>query len=579
MKRILFAFLLLLNALAFTADDYTNGPDSKAQDGVPKGEVLKFTFANSRVFPDTTREYWIYVPQQYDPAKPACLHVNQDGLQFLAPVVFDNLIAKKEMPVTIGVFVMHGKVKAASDSALDRFNRCIEYDAIDDRYVRFLLEELLPDAETRTASDGRPIRFSKDGNDRAIAGSSSGAIAAFTAAWHRPDAFQRVFSSIGTFVDHRGGNVYPALVRKTEAKPIRIFLQDGSNDGNGHGGNWFLANQEMLSAFEFAGYEVNHAWGDGGHNGKHATAIFPDAVRWLWKDWPKRVEKGVKSRQPTARILVEGDEWAVGSDGYVSFGGAAANAAGEVFFSDPERDLIYKIATDGSVAPFVKNADGSGALAFGPDGNLYAAQTGKKRIVAFDADRKRTEIVDGITAIDLVVSHAGTIFATDTKKQIWFVDARGNKRVVDTNESDGLNAPHGVALTPDQSLLIVSDARGLYGWSYHIDADGSLRAKQPFHYLHVPDGSTDTGARGMVFDRDGRIYVATRMGLQFCDQAGRLNGILSKPTSGEVKALTFGGAEFDRLYVFSDGKVFSRKTKVKGIRASDAAFKTKPPPL
>src|SRR5262249_40920359 len=161
-------------------------------------EVHKFSFDQSRIFPGTVRDYWLYVPKQYDPAKPACLYVNQDGIQYDAPAVFDQLIHKREMPVTIGVFVMHGRVPALSDQALYRFNWSYEYDGLGDNYARFLLEELLPDAERKTTSDGRAIRFSKDPNDRAIAGASSGAICAFTAAWERPDAFRRVFSTIGT---------------------------------------------------------------------------------------------------------------------------------------------------------------------------------------------------------------------------------------------------------------------------------------------------------------------------------------------------------------------------------------------
>ena len=196
------------------------------------------------------------------------------------------------MPVTIGVFVMHGRVKAVQPGALDRFNRSFEYDGLGDDYARFLLEELLPEVEKQTTSDGRPIRLSNDGNDRGIGGSSSGAICAFTAAWERPDAFRRVFSAIGTYVGLRGGNVYPTLIRKYEPKPIRIFLQDGSDDLNIYGGDWWMANQEMERALTFAGYEVNHVWGDGGHNGKHATEIFPDAMRWLWKDWPAPVKAG-----------------------------------------------------------------------------------------------------------------------------------------------------------------------------------------------------------------------------------------------------------------------------------------------
>src|SRR5581483_3249652 len=223
---LILALFLTLIASAQTPNDYQPGPDSKPQPGVPKGEVLKFSFDQSKIFPGTTREYWIYVPAQYTPDKPACLYVNQDGIQYEAPTVFDNLIHKKEMPVTVGVFVMHGKVKAADESAaLDRFNRSYEYDGLGSNYVRFLLDELLPEVETKKTSDGRAIRLSKSGNDHAIGGSSSGAIAAFTAAWERPDAFTRVFSAIGTYVGLRGGDRYHSLIRKYEPKPIRVFLQ------------------------------------------------------------------------------------------------------------------------------------------------------------------------------------------------------------------------------------------------------------------------------------------------------------------------------------------------------------------
>src|SRR6266568_1527988 len=310
--------------------DYPLGPDSKPQPGVPKGEVLKLSFDQSKIFPGTARDYWIYVPAQYVPEKPACLYVNQDGIQSEAPTVFDNLIHKKEMPVTIGVFVMHGRVKAAdANAALDRFNRSYEYDGLGDNYARFLLDELLP-----FIAKAHQLNISTNGNDRAIAGASSGAICAFTAAWERPDAFRRVFSSVGTYVGLRGGNNYPTLIRKTEAKPIRVFLQDGSNDNNAYGGDWWMANQEMERALVFAGYDVNHAWGDGGHNGKHATAIFPDSLRWLWRDYPSPLvanpEK--KSRQPLMEIRIPGEEWQVVGQGCKFSEGPAVNAKGEVFF-------------------------------------------------------------------------------------------------------------------------------------------------------------------------------------------------------------------------------------------------------
>src|SRR5262245_50222292 len=362
-------------------ENYPPHPDSQEQPGVPKGETLKFTFENSKTFPGTWREYWVYVPAQYTPDKPACVYVNQDGVQWNAPVVFDNLIHKKEMPVTIGVFVMHGRMRAANaESALDRFNRSFEYDGLGPNYARFLLEELLPDVETKKTSDGRPIRLSKNGNDRAIGGSSSGAICAFTAAWERPDAFSRVFSAIGTYVGLRGGQDYSTLIRKYEPKPIRVFLQDGSNDLNIYGGDWWIANQAMERSLVFAGYEVTHNWGDGEHNGKHATELFPDAMRWLWKDWPKPIQVG-KGSQQLQEILIPGEDWMLVGEGYKFTEGPAVNAKGEVFFNDVGASKTYRVNPDGKPGVFLEDSKRGDGQAFGPDGRLYANTGAESKLI------------------------------------------------------------------------------------------------------------------------------------------------------------------------------------------------------
>ncbi len=262
-------------------ETYPVDPASEVQAGVPKGEVLKFTFTNSKIFPGTTREISIYIPAQYKADKPACVYVNQDGIQWKAPTVFDNLIAKNEMPVTIGVFISPGRVLAQGSDAVDRFNRSFEYDGLGDRYGRFLLDEVFPFVESQKASDGRAIHLSEKGNDRAIGGSSSGAVCAFTAAWEYPEEFSKVFSAIGTYVGLRGADRYDILVRKHEPKPIRIFMQDGANDLNIYAGDWWKANESMERALLFAGYDVNHVWGTGGHSNLHGTAVFPEAMRWL----------------------------------------------------------------------------------------------------------------------------------------------------------------------------------------------------------------------------------------------------------------------------------------------------------
>lgn len=544
--------------------------DAKAQPSVPKGELLKFTFEQSKIFPGTTREYWVYVPAQYRPEQPACLYVNQDGVQWNAPAVFDELIAKKEMPVTIGVFVMHGRVKAADpNTALDRFNRSYEYDGLGDNYARFLLNELLPEVEKQKSSDGRAIRFSHNGKDHAIGGSSSGAIAAFTAAWERPDAFTRVFSCIGTYVGLRGGDRYPTLIRKYEPKPLRVFLQDGSSDLNIYGGDWWMANQMMERALTFAGYEVQHVWGEGGHSGQQGTMLFPDAMRWLWKGWPAPVSAGTSQNQYLTELLIPGEGWQLVGEGYRSTEGPAANPKGEVFFTDGANNKIHKIGLDGKVSEFVADSKRASGQAFGPDGRLYAVEGGDQKIVAYDAQGKATTIAEGIRGNDLVVAHDGNLYVTEPAQanspepsKVWLVRPNGQKQVVDT----GLLFSNGVTLSPDQTLLYVADSRSHWVYSYQVKPDGTLQDKQQYFWLHVPDTADFSSADGMRVDRDGRLYVATKMGIQVCDQAGRVECIIPTP-NGRVANLSFGGENGDVLFAACGDKVYRRKLKVRGANA------------
>ena len=547
---------------------------------VPKGEVTKYSFENSKIFPGTYRDYWVYVPKQYDAKQPACVFICQDGVQYKAPEVFDKLIAEKAMPVTIGVFIMHGRVKAADPkTALDRFNRSYEYDGLGDNYARFLLEELLPDVEKRTAIDGRAILLSKDGNDRCIAGASSGAICAFTAAWERPDAFRRVFSSIGTYVGLRGGHNYPTLIRKVEPKPLRVFLQDGSADNNAYGGDWWMANQEMERSLTFAGYEVEHKWGTGGHNGQHATEIFPEAMKWLWKDHPTPIKTGLGSAQ-LKQILIPGENWKLVGEGYKFTEGPAVNAKGEVYFNDVGSNKTYKIDAAGKPVVYLEDSKRGDGQAFGPDGRLYANSTESNGVLAWDAEGKSTLIAEGFRGNDIVVRHDGGMFVTvpgwdgKSPSKILFVDKAGKSKEVDS----GLKFSNGICLSPDQTLLYVSDSRTHWVFSYHVQPDGSLKDKQKYYHLHVPDTADDSGADGMRVDKDGRLYVATRLGIQFCDQAGRVNGIIPTP-NGKVSNLTFGGENFDVMYATCGDKVYSRKVKVKGANAHQPPLRPAPPGL
>ncbi len=549
----------LLAAGLRAATDYPLTEDSKPQAGVPKGELVKGVFDQSKIFPGTTRNYTLYLPSQLDRAKPAPLMVLQDGGGYKAEVVFDNLIHKKEMPALVGVFVTPGVAKAVLPGALDRFNRSYEYDGLGDNYARFLIDELFPFLEQKHG-----VKFSMNPDDCAIGGASSGAVCAFTAAWERPDRFHRVFSSIGTYVGLRGADVYPTLIRKTEPKPIRIFLQDGSNDLNIYGGDWWMVNQTMQRAFEFSGYDVKHAWGDGGHDGKQATAVFPDAMRWLWRDYPAPVVANAKgeSKQPVVKILAGG--WQLVSEGHKFTEGPAVNAKGEVFFTDIPNSRIHRIALDGKVSVFAEETGGANGLMFGPDGKLYACANGRKQIVAYDENGKAAVIAQDIESNDLCVRHNGDLYVSDpSHKQVWLVKPGGEKRVVDA----GLTFPNGVRLSPDQSLLYVADMKGQFVWSYQVQPDGALANKQKYFHIHQPDAAEQSSADGMCLDTNGLLYVATALGVQYCDQAGRVNGIIAKPQEKWLANLVFGGADFSELYACSSDKVFKRKTTARGANS------------
>jgi enterochelin esterase family protein len=279
-------FCLFLQHPVARSGEEDLGPDSQRQEGVPRGTVTEKDFTSTKVYPGTYRKYWLYVPAQYKPDKPACVMIFQDGFQYVmdmgarVPIVFDNLIHKKVMPVTIAILVNPGVYPAGPDRPKQESNRSVEYDTLSDQYARFILEEILPEV-------AKDYNLTADPQGRAICGLSSGGICSFTAAWERPDAFAKVVSHIGSFTNIRGGHVYPALIRKTPQKPIRVFLQDGSNDLDNSHGNWPLANQEMAAALKFAGYDYQFVYGSGAHNIKHGAAILPDTLRWLWRDYPK----------------------------------------------------------------------------------------------------------------------------------------------------------------------------------------------------------------------------------------------------------------------------------------------------
>ena len=285
--RNLLSLLVMLTVAGNAADDYQLGPDSQRKKDVPLGKLTKHKFIESKVYPGTERDYWIYVPAQYDGSKPACLMVFQDGQWYQdlrghsrVPIVMDNLIQKGEIPLTIGLFINPGVIPAGKPGGKPRRNRSFEYDTLSDQYARFLLEDMLPLLK-------REFSITDDPEGRTLCGISSGGICAWTVAWERPDAFRKVISYVGSFTNIRGGHNYPALIRKTERKPIRVFLQAGENDLDNLHGSWPLGNRQMAAALKFSDYDFKFVMGEGGHNGKHGGAIFPDMLRWLWRDYPK----------------------------------------------------------------------------------------------------------------------------------------------------------------------------------------------------------------------------------------------------------------------------------------------------
>ena len=282
---ILLLPFIFLSVYTYAQDEsYPVDPNSVRKEGVPKGTVSMHVW-ESQIYPGTFREYYVYVPAQYDENAAAALMVFQDGHtyvkedgDFKTTIVFDNLIHQKKMPVTIGLFINPGhESKAFPENRFRATNRSVEYDDLSDNYVRMLIEEIIPEIEKKH-------KIRDDPKYRAICGLSSGGICSFTAAWQRPDYFHKVLSHIGSFTNIRGGHAYPSMIRSTEKKDIKVFLQDGSNDLDNRFGNWWLANLQMESALKFSEYEFKFVKGEGAHNGKHGGAILPESLIWLWSD-------------------------------------------------------------------------------------------------------------------------------------------------------------------------------------------------------------------------------------------------------------------------------------------------------
>ena len=375
----------------------------------------------STIYPGTVHTFQVYIPDQYNGKKEAALYVGLDGVLCRAPQVMDSLIAAGKMPCTIGVFLQPGIIKDDEGTVL-RYNRCYEFDSTTGLFARFLETEVLPAVEKMKTPRGKAIRLSRQPQDRMIFGLSSGGIAAFNAAWHRPDLFGKVFTGVGTFVAMRGGNDLQALVRKTEPQPLRVFIQDGSNDAwNPLFGHWYEGNQMLASALEFAGYDVQTDWSDGGHNVTRSTEIFPQVMEWMWRDWPA-VPAIVHTQNDFLQELyaAEGLGWERASEGMKG---------------KPVTRIIYPDLTNIAMIP----------------------------------------------------------------------------------------------TTPGNTV-----------WQYLLK-DGQPTCGEPFYWLHNDD-SRPLDIQTITFDGNGNLWAVTNLGIQICDQNGRVRAILRMPSDvGPVNEISISG--------------------------------------
>jgi len=580
-------------AVTAAADAFKPTADHEPRENGPHGIVTPMGIWKSTLFPGTTRDWAIYIPAQYKPDGTAAVMVFQDGQKYLdpkgtwrVPIVFDNLIARGEMPPTIGIFVNpgHDPTKGQPKNPTSGSNRGREYDSLGDKYAQFLIDEILP-------AVAKQYPFSANPERRAIAGSSSGGIAAFTVAWERPDHFRKVLSTVGSFVNLAGGNAYPALIRKTERKPIRIFQQDSTGDLDNSFGHWPTANQQLHAALTYMGYDARFDFAEGyGHNSIHGGQVFPDALRWLWrqeKPAPVIVTKGDLGGDLTLhRLLIEGETWQTVAQGLGFADGACTDVAGNFYFSDMRGTNIgiFRVATDGTQTKLTDEA--ASGLKFGPDGRLYGCLGAKKRIFAITLPAVTIEVLaEGVQPNDFVITDRGHIYFTETgKKQVTFLDVQTKEvRVADT----GLASPNGITVSPDYGTLAVSEAGGQFVWAYRINPDGTLDAKAPYMTLRrpidpkgdfpraeAPPYKTASGGDGMTTDTLGRYYVTSAVGLQVFDPTGRMCGVIDKPQPDKgITSCVLSGAQRDLLYVTSADKIFRRKVLATGLNVAGAAAK------
>jgi gluconolactonase len=532
-------------------------PQVKLPQDAPQGVVKQLSYSASRIFPGTVHDVSVFIPAQYDGSKPACVYLKMDGNNPKGERLLEGLIAGGFMPVTVGVFVKPGVLPAPyGTKPLGRPNRIFEYDSLGDSNARFFIEELLP-----FVAKELNLNLSTSGNDRCIAGGSSGGIAAFNAAWERPDAFSRVYAVSPSFVAELAGcHELSTLVYKTEAKPIRVYLTTGTHDVENFAGDHFLSDQEMAKALKFSGYDYMFRMIEGGH-GAGAVECAAEALAFLWKDWPKPVPTG-RSAPSVRNVILPGESWQLASSGYRAAQGAAVNAVGEVFFTDAPDNKVYRIGLDGSVKEFLSDAGFANDVSVGAHGEIYTVSSRTGKIMSYTPAGKGSLITDGLPGHSILAAPKGEIYVTCPGQRlgepstVWLV-RDGKKTQVDS----GLKRATGLACRPDQWFLSVADGGSKWVYSYQVDSDGMLVNKERFFSLHVPDWEDDAGAESVCCVKGGPMLVATYFGIQVCDGAGMTEAILPMPDRSRVLGVCLGGPGGDTLFAFCGDKIWKRKVK------------------
>ncbi len=592
---------------------YSLGPDSQPQPGVPKGSLTKHTLAPGKFFPGTPHNYQVFVPAQYDASRPIPFMIFLDGSGYAGdnvrvPVVLENLIARGEVPPMMAIFIDPGVMPALSDQAQNRYERIFEYDSLTPRFANFLIDELIPEV-------AKTYNLSKDPNDRGIAGLSTGGVGAFVAAWNRPDQFRRVITWIGSFGNFRGADRLPGLIRKTEPRPLRVFMQTGRQDLVNYAGSWYLENPRMAAALEFAGNDVRMDLGEDGHSNRHGASMLPDTLRWLWRGYPQPITAGeptpgagrgifaqivprreVVAPPPPPTPVRPGDgaqgrsgaavgqvggprgavyalifrdrSWEQVGDTYPSTASPATDKDGNVFFADPSSSRIYRSDAARTVTVFKENSRGARALRVGVDGRLYATQLSDKRVVSYGPAGDEKIVAQNIQANDLALTKSGGIYYVDTaQKTVGYIDPKGQRRIV--YNGGEIMSPTALTLTPDQAMLLVGDGMDRYQWSFQIAADGSLVNGEPFQRLEMPEEGLFSGVGGLTVDTLGYMWATSAMGIQVCEQPGRCTNILNKPEFNAIPitSIAFGGPGRTWLYVTQGGRLFRRETKRTGVVA------------